>query len=272
MLKLVKSIYWLGTFCLALEISSIYRIVNKLMKTNHLFILQLLCLFLLPACATKYLIPGNRFITPESQGEAFRGQIEFQQTGANQLTIDTKDGTVDNGVIYKDVSRSGFLFSNSLFDSFDILWSHTGGANSMIGGKFQFLGGSRISNSTGHKASLGLLFGGNEHETDDESVEFKLTGREYLFLYGFRINGNIFPYAGISFATYNFMGRISSSNPVFNGLEPDLITTSRSLNSGVEFSFESFFAKVEATYQQLQTTDTKDRERFLVGYSVGYSW
>jgi hypothetical protein len=265
-------VYWPGTFCLVLEISSIYRIVNKLMKTNHLFILQLLCLLLLPACATKYLISGNRFITPESQGEAFRGQIEFQQTGANQLTIDTNNGTVDNGVIYKDVSRSGFLFSNSLFDSFDIVWSHTGGANSMIGGKFQFLGGSRISNSTGHKASLGILFGGNEHETDEKSVEFKLTGKEYLLLYGFRVNENFFPYSSLSLATYNFSGRITSSNPLFNGLEPELVTTSRSLNGGIELSFDSFFAKVEASYQQLQTTDTKNRERFQLGYSVGYSW
>lgn len=229
-------------------------------------------LLFLYSCATKYLIPGNRFITPESQGNAFKGQVEFQQAGATNLTVDTRNESVDEGVIYSDVTRTGFLLSNSLFNQFDLVWSHTGGGNSMLGGKFQFLGASRSAKGAGHKAGLGILFGGNEHETDDESVDFELTGREYLVLYGYRINENIFPYASFSLATYNFSGKINSDNNNLDGLEPEFVTSSRTLSAGVEFSIDAFFAKLESSYQQLKTDDTKDKERFTIGYSLGFSW
>lgn len=240
--------------------------IGLIMKILYLWIL-----LFLSSCATKYLVPGNRFITPESQGQALRGSIELQQTGANLLKINTANGTVDDGVIYEDVTRTGFLFSNSLFNQFDILWSHTGGANSMLGGKFQFFGEPRVAKATGHKASIAVMFGGNEHESDDESIEFELTGREYLALYGYRFSENILPYASLSLASYNFSGTIRTNNAL-NGLEPKFVTESRAVNAGVEFSVDAFFAKIEATYQQLKTDDTKDRERFVIGYSVGLNW
>lgn len=221
-------------------------------------------------CATKYMIPGNRFISPETQGGFFRGQIEFQQTGASQLMINTENGSVSDGVLYEAVSRAGFLFSSSLLDQFDFVWSHTGGGNSLIGGKFQFLGGGRTTNSTGHKASLGVLFGANEHETEDRSVEFSLSGREYFALYGYRLSPNIFPYLGLSYATHTFEGKISKG--VLASLEPNYISTSRAVSGGIELSFDAFFAKLEASYQQLMTEKTKDRENVMLGYSLGLSW
>jgi opacity protein-like surface antigen len=234
--------------------------------------LILLALLFLGSCATKYIIPGNRFITAETQGGQLKGAFEFQQTSANQLTIDTSQGTVDEGVTYAETTRSGFQFSESLFNSFDFMWAHTGSANSMLGGKLQIIGDSRASKATGHKVSLAALFGGNEHETDDESVKFELGGKEFLIIYGYRINESILPYTGLSIATYNFNGKIHSSDSSLNGLEPKLTTKSTSLNTGVEFTWESFFAKLEATYQKLTTTDTKDKDRFMYGYSIGYSW
>lgn len=237
---------------------------------KNLFLL--LSLIFVSSCATKYIIPGNRFITPESQGGALRGQIEYQQTGANQLKIDTTDGTIDNGVKYDQVTRAGFLLSNSFFDSFDVIWSHTGGANSMLGGKLQILGASRSSNGAGHKLSLVALFGNNEHETDDESIEFTLGGKEFMAIYGYRISENVLPYVSVSKASYDFDGKIRSSTPSLNGAKPSLSTDSIGLSGGFEFALNSFFAKLEGTYQKLKTTDTKDRDRFTFGYSIGYSW
>lgn len=230
-----------------------------------LFLLS--CLLFVASCATKYIIPGNRFITPETQGDAFHGQIEFQQSSANMLTGNLRNGSPDDGVIYTDVSRSGFLFSNSFFERFDVLWSHTGGANSMIGGKLQLLGNSRISKSAGHKASIGILMGGNEHETDDASVEFELTGREYIVSYGYRISESVLPYATFSYADYTFEGKVAST-----GMMLEYVTNTRSAIGGIEFSFDAFFAKLEGIYQQLLTSDTKDRTRVGFGYSIGYQW
>ena len=242
-------------------------VYNKEMKLLILFIL----LFLV-SCATKYIVPGNRFITPESQGGAFRGQVELQQTSGNQLAIDTSNNSIDDGVVYSDISRMGFLYSNSIFDPFDLYWTHIGSGNSMLGGKFQFIGGSRSSNSTGHKMSIAASIGGNEHESNDKKVEFELTGQEFLLLYGFRFSPNVLLYSSLSHAKYNFDAKIRSSSPSLNGARPNIDTKINSLSGGGELSYEAFFVKLEMTYQQLATTDTKDKSRFIFGYSLGMSW
>ena len=223
-------------------------------------------------CATKYVVPGNRFLTPESQGSAFRGQVELQQTQANQLKIDTSNSTVDEGVIYDEVLRTGFLYSNSLFDQFDVFWSHIASANSMLGGKIQLLGGARSANVAGHKLSIAAAFGGNEHETDDRSVEFNLSGSEYLFLYGYRFSENILAYSSYSLASYQFTGELRSSTPGLNGAEPEFETRINSYSLGLEFAYQVLFFKLESTYQQLATTDTKDKERIIFGFSLGLQW
>lgn len=137
----------------------------------------------------------------------------------------------------------------------------------MIGGKLQLMGNSRISKSAGHKASVGILMGGNEHETDDASVEFELTGREYIVSYGYRISESVLPYATFSYAEYTFEGKVAST-----GMMLEYVTNSRSAVGGIEFSFDAFFAKLEGIYQQLLTSDTKDRTRVGFGYSLGYQW
>jgi hypothetical protein len=226
----------------------------------------------LSGCATKYILPGNRFITPETQGSFFLGQMEYQQTAATQLTIDTSNGTVNDGVLYEDVIRSGFLLSNSLFDSLDFVWSHTGGSASMLGGKLQFLGGSRSGNTAGHKASFAVLAGGNEYETDDKAIKFNLGGTEYLFLYGYRLNPAILSYSSLSYATYDFKGTIHSNDPVLDGLTPDLKSTLITLSGGLELTYSPFMTKLEASYQQLQTSDSPNKSSFIFGYSFGFNW
>lgn len=233
--------------------------------------LLLLCLYFFAGCATKYIVPGNRFISPETQGGIFHGQFEFHQTNASQLSADTSESTVDRGVVYQDVSRSGFLYSNSFFDQFDLFWSHTGSANSMVGGKLQVMGASRSAKAAGQKLSLALAFGANDHELEDESIEFELSGREFLVIYGYRINESFLPYASLSYANYDFKGIININNAL-NGLRPKYATISKAVNGGFEFSIDSFISKVEATYQQLVTTDTKDEHNIVFGYSLGFSW
>lgn len=218
------------------------------------------------------MLPGNRFLTPESQGEAFRGQVEVQKTTGNELSIDTSNNTIDEGVLYSQVSRTGFLFSNSIFNQFDLFWSHVAGANSMLGGKFQFMGGSRVSKSLGHKMSLAAAIGSNEHETDDGVVEFSLGGQEYMLLYGYRFVEEILAYTTVSQANYIFDGRINSSNAQLDGLRPNINTRIMSISGGLEASVNPVFAKLEFTYQSLNTEKTKARSHYITGLSIGVSW
>ncbi len=235
-------------------------------------LLVLLLLLFQAGCATKYMLPGNRFLTPESQGEAFRGQIEIQKTTGNELSIDTTQGTIDEGVIYSEVSRTAFLLSNSLFDQLDLFWSHTAGANSMLGGKFQFLGGSRVSKATGHKLAIAAAIGSNEHETDDGVVDFTLGGQEYLILYGYRFAEEFILYSSLSQANYHFDGEINLNGSTIDGLQPKIDSRIMSLSGGMEASMNPVFAKLEFTYQSISSDKTKAYTNFITGLSIGISF
>ena len=230
-------------------------------------------LFLQVSCASKYIIPGNRFVTPESQGGVFRSSFEFQQTSASQLTADVSKGSVDEGVLYSDVKRSGFLFSSSLMEQIDFFWNHTGSANSIFGLKYQFMGAPRTANGTGHKMAFSAGIGGNEYETDgSDSVLYTLSVQEFQLLYGYRLSEFVLLYSNLSYGKYKFNGEIDSRDATLDGLMPIYETKSYALLGGCELTLGSFLAKLEAGYQQLATTDTKDRTGLLFGYSIGISW
>lgn len=234
----------------------------------------LLCLlFLQVGCATKYILPANRFMTPESQGGAFRSSLELQQGTGNQLTGDLSGGSAKNGVTYSHLARSGFLFATSIFDQMDFFWNHVGSGNSLFGVKYQFMGASRTGNGTGHKMAVSAAFGGNKHETEgSDKVAFGLQGKEFQLLYGYRINEYILPYTNFTYGSYSFDGDVNSSDDSIDGLHLSYKTNTKTLLGGVELAVNWFMLKLECGYQQLKTTDTKDETHFFYGYSVGVTW
>jgi len=236
-------------------------------------VLSLFSLLLLASCATKYIVPQTRFITPETQGDVFRGQVEFQQPKASLLTFDTSNGSTKDGVLASDIKRTGYLISTSLLDRMDLIWSHVGGANSMLGAKFQLLGGSRVQKAAGHKVSVAFLFGGNDYETDDRSVDFTLSAHEMMALYGYRFSEFLLLYSSLSIAKYQFDGTLNkSSDPALVGADLNSVSSTRGFQFGTEASFEQFFAKLELSYQFLSSSQTKKRTISGFGYSVGMSW
>ncbi len=242
----------------------------KILSMRWIFLLSL---FLQVSCATKYIIPGNRFMTPESQGGVFRSSVEFQQSTANQLTVNVMNASIEDGVLHSLTDRTGYAFSTSFLEQLDLFWTHTGGANSLFGGKFQFLGSSKTAVGAGHKMALSAAVGGNEHETEGANkVEFELSGSEFQLLYGYRFNEFLLTYSNLAYAHYNFAGQITSSDPSLNGLRPAYDTKVLSLYGGAEISFGAVFGKAECGYQVLKTTDTKNIANFIFGYALGVNW
>jgi hypothetical protein len=211
-------------------------------------------------------------MTPESQGGAFNSSIELHQSAANQLTADVSNGSVKDGVTQTITKRTGFEVQTSLMDQLDLFWTHTGGGNSLLGGKFQFAGTSKTAGGAGHKMALSLAMGGNKHETETKSVEFELTGQEYQLLYGYRINEYFLFYSNLAYSRYNFAAEIHSKNPFINGLKPEYETTVYSLYGGMEVSLGFFFVKLESGYQQMMTTYTDVQNNFIFGYAMGVTF
>ena len=231
-------------------------------------LIRLIGLLFLTSCATKYIIPGNRFMTPETQGGAFRSSIEIHQSTANTLKADVSEGNVDNGVEYSVSGRTGFAYAASFLEQVDLFWTHTGGANSLLGAKYQFMGASKLANGAGHKMALSFAMGGNEHETEGKpTVEFDLSGQEFQLLYGYRFNEIVLLYSNLSYSRYNFDGKITSGD--LKGLKPSFESKFYSLYAGMELAVGIFFVKGECGYQEMNTTDTKANGNFLFGYAVG---
>jgi hypothetical protein len=212
-------------------------------------------------------------MTPESQGGMFNSQVEIQQTTGNQLTADLSQSSIHDGVTNGLISRTGYLFSTSIFDQIDLFWNHTGAANSMLGVKFQFLGSSRTGKGAGHKMALSAALGGNEHQIDGSTqVRYELKGNEFQFLYGYRFNEIVLLYSNLSYSTYNFSGKVTSTDTTINGLRPKYESKIYAGHGGMQLDMGAFFGKLECGYQQLKTTNTKDVVNFTYGYSLGVSW
>ncbi len=212
-------------------------------------------------------------MTPESQGGFLESQFEVQQSSATGVNIDGSSGSLDDGLIYRSDKRASYLFSTSLIDMVDFYWSHTGSANSLLGAKIQFFGGSRISKSAGHKLAFTAAAGGNEHELKgDPKIEFKLAGSDFSLIHGYRFNEFFLLYDSLSYSRYKFDGKVSSSNPLFNGTKPGYASTLVGAYIGTELSFGPFFGKLECGYQMIKSQSTKNRMASLIGYSLGFSW
>ena len=241
-------------------------------SVSPLFILCLL--FISTGCATKYVLPGNRFISPESVGGNFKVQAELQQTSAKLASIDVTGGSTNNKLIYSDKHRMGYFFGTSLMEQVDFIWYQTGGSVSFLGGRFQIMGGSKASKATGHKIAVTAALGGNEHEIDsgDPKIEFKMAGQDFSVIHGYRFSENFLLYDSLSFTKINFDGDLKSNNPQFNGLEVNYNTKLIGLFLGTELSYGPVMAKLEAGYQLIQSNHTPDREGYRFGYSVGYNF
>lgn len=212
-------------------------------------------------------------MTPETQGGLLNSSFEFQQVTANQLSGDVTQGNVDEGVIYSQANRAGYLFAMSFLEPIDVFLTHTGGGNTLFGMKYQFMGVSKIAKGAGHKMAISAAFGGNEHEIDGKNgAEFTLGGKEFQLLYGHRFTEFWMAYANLAYSTYSFDGVLKSTDPTLNGLKPSYETNIIALYGGFEVNLAYVFAKLEGGYQQLRTTDTKPKTNFVFGYSIGLTW
>lgn len=223
---------------------------------------------LLTSCATRFILPTQRFIGPEVQGGALKTSIEVQKVTAHEAKLKgTNDGI--EGVKYDDLSRMGYQLSTGLFERLDLVWSHLGSGNSLVGGKFQLIGDGRGSGA-GTKLSIAYLVGGNEHENDDKSLDMRLNAQEFWVVGGLRINEFIMPYTSFGYGNYSYKAQIKKG--AFTGEEPRIKSSLYTLMVGAEAQFEGVIFKLETGTQLIESTKTKDKWSYRTGFSLGYGW
>lgn len=223
---------------------------------------------LITSCATRFILPNQRFLSPEVQGGALKTSIELHKTSAHEAKLrGTDQGIV--GVSYQEISRSAYQFSTGLFDQLDLVWTHVGSGNSLIGAKFQLVGSGRGSGA-GSKFSLAYLVGGNEHESEDKSLTMKLNAQEVWAIWGLRFNEFIMPYASFGYGSYQYKGQIKRG--AFAGEAPRIGSDLYTLMLGMEAQFQGFIFKLESGGQLIESSKTKDKWAYMTGFSLGFAW
>lgn len=239
---------------------------------SSFFIVALL--FISTGCATKYVIPGNRFISPESVGGVFKVQAEIQQNSSKIAAVDVSGGSTSNRLKYTDKVRTGYFFGASILEQMDFLWYQTASSVSFLGARIQLVGGSKASKATGNKLAITAALGGNQHEIDDgdPEIKFDMGGQDYSIIHGYRFSEFIMVYESLSLTNISFDGDLKSVDPLFNGLAVDYKTKLYGFFVGTEFSYGSLMAKLELGYQIIQSTHTPDRDGIRMGYAIGYNF
>lgn len=244
------------------------------MKFLNPFDFILILLLICSGCATKYVLPGNRFISPESVGGGLKVQAEIQQQSAKLATLDVSGGQTNNRLQYTDQNRMGYFFGVSFFEQMDFLWYQTASSVSFIGTRIQLIGGSKASKASGHKLSITAAIGGNEHEIDngDPKIEFDMSGQDFSIIHGYRINEYVMFYDTLSLTNISFDGTLKSKDSFFDGLEVNSSIKMMGVYAGMEFSYNQVMAKLECGYQTIEAKHTPNRSGIKIGYSFGYNF
>lgn len=234
----------------------------------------LILLFISSGCATKYVLPGNRFISPESVGGGLKVQAEIQQEAAKLATLDVSGGQTNNRLQYSDQTRMGYFFGISLFEQMDFIWYQAASSVSFIGTRIQLIGGSKTSRTAGHKLSITAAIGGNEHEIDsgDPKIEFDMAGQDFSIIHGYRINEYVMFYDTLSLTNISFDGTLKSKDPLFDGLEVNSSVKMMGVYAGIELSYNQLMAKLECGYQSIEAKHTPNRSGVRIGYAFGYNF
>lgn len=231
-------------------------------------LLLLITTLILSGCATRFILPSQRFLSPEVQGGGFKSSIELQKTTAHLARLKGNNDGI-NGLAYDEISRTAYQFSTGLFDQFDIIWSHIGSANSLIGGKFQFIGSAK-GGGDGHKLSFAYLVGGNRHESDKKDIEFRLNAQEYWGIYGYRLNPFFMPYFSFGLGQYKYRGHVKKG--FYAGERPRIKSDVYMSSLGLEINYQSVFFRLESGFQLIESTKTNDKWAMRTGFGLGYSW
>ncbi len=233
------------------------------------FVLVLTTIFLLSSCANRYMIAGNRFVSPETLGKRYSFQVGTIAGDGTNVYLDAKDGKEDNPVSYESLPRFKYMLEGGLGQKFDYYFSQTSGSLGMHNLKWQFLGNPKKSRSHGNKMALSVGYGTGKNKIDDDpDVEFSLNANDISLIHGYRWYRGILFYESLSYTKYGFSSELTSKDQTLDGLSINNSTTVIGLHGGIELAWKHISIKGELGYQKLSTSNTETKTVFNVGYGI----
>ncbi len=251
---------------------------GELMRLSYL-----LLALTLSSCTIAIKTPGNRFISPETKGKLFDGDVAISYRGYTRSNLDTSGvsaGSKINNAL-KNESSQALAAQGSLgfLDNLDIYIVAPDRSPIQAGLKFQILGEPENKAKKGnHSLAVTMSYGRQTDSNDSDSdifdvgvsADVKSRVRDASVIYGYRMGDWSLVYSGISYSNYDFDGVITSSNYLNAHFEYD--TNVLGAHVGVMGMNERAFVKIEAALQKTDWTHTQDNTYGLMGLQLGTKW
>lgn len=241
-----------------------YLVMNSKTFLRSLWAMILLMFSL--SCATKFRHPLNRMVTPETVGGAMNSELMIYQLGQGDGKVDiTKPEPYP--LRFSETTSLGYYGALSLLDSLDITWQHTASAPSMLGFKWQLLGGSLQQAGTGQSLALTTAFGGNEHEVDGRTrLNFEVAATDFALIHGFWLTPNWQIYESLGYSNFNFDGTLSGTS---SGNFKDSGTVLMG-SVGTAFVMKPFKLQVEGSYTKADWEGQGEVDSFSFAAGLGF--
>jgi len=223
--------------------------------------------FLSVGCATKMRVPLNRMVSPESVGGSMNAEFGLGQQAQINGKIDLSGGTSPYPLVFSETRGTSFFSALSLFETFDVTWSHVSSGPSLIGGRWQFMGNSLRQAGSGNSLALTAAFGGNSHEIEgNPTYEFNISAMDLALVHGYWITSWWQVFDSFSYSTYSIQGELRGG---ISGDVSDKVKQ-KTIAVGTAVVFAPLKVKVEMAYSQLDWSTAKDATYSSMGMSLAY--
>ena len=262
----------------------------KIKDVNLLF-LALSSLFISCGSTIGMRTPINSFISPESTGKSFRGEVNLFYSVATNADIDLSDTSSEHNIVVGEESNLsniiGINGAMGIIPRLDFIAQSAGSKNPVMAGlRFQLLGDTRQNTSKGnHSLSIVGLYGASsDSQQNDEDVELtpkdeeaeadiEMEATEIRLIYGYRISKNWLTYFGLTQGSSNFNGKVESDNVLLDGKKLDYDSNYTGANLGFNFHARKVFQlKIEAAAHKIKWNEADETTRGLLLASVGFFW
>jgi hypothetical protein len=229
---------------------------------QFLMIAGLICL---SSCATKLRVPLNRMMSPETVGGAMNTEFELSSKQQVEGKVDVSQAE-PYPLRFTSQAAMGYFAALSLLDSVDITWTHTASAPSLLGFKWQFMGGSLQQAGAGNSMAISAAFGGNEHEIDgNPKVEFETAATDVALIHGYWLTPNWQIFETLGYASYSYKGELSGSTSGEFGEDGTLLTVA----GGTALVFRPYKLKFEAAYTQADWSEAGNKTYLSFAFGLG---
>lgn len=242
-------------------------------------------LLLLTSCATKVVTNGGKLISPEAQGETFKGNFNLASSYGSSYDLNFSSNVTNAPLLHENSGRAVGLASEiGLFAPVDLIASL--GSESIIGLKWQFVGDTRQSAKQGSfSASLVGTYASssrkaNSKDDDKENlplnareVEFNQKSKNFGLLGGVRVLDQLLFYAGLFRILEDVDGKVTTKGhglidaPFNYSNKADLKTL-----GFIYYSQTNIVTKMELANLETRWSKTKKQSDGGWSLAVGFAW